>query len=213
VETNSGSEGSLALLSPAEILSQLSTSSPENSSAYFGELIRRFEPVLRRTWRTVLSESNRDIGIEYDDFVHDTFIRVFEHLPDLRDNEAFPGYFRQITLSVAYDYFRRPRRELRHGDLRRDVEDIDTDQDPAPLGLLENIDEQILTGVLIQSYLNHLTAREQEVLNLEFFYGHSAQEIAKRIGLTPGGVRMIKSRALSKLRQIILREARASQKS
>lgn len=208
METKSGSESSLALLSPAEILSRLSTSSPENSSAYFGELIRRFEPVLRRTWRTVLSESNRDIGIEYDDFVHDTFIRVFEHLPDLRDNEAFPGYFRQITLSVAYDYFRRPRRGSQHRDLRIDVEEIDDEHDPAPLALLENIDEQILTGVLIQSYLNHLTAREQEVLKLEFFYGNSAQEIAERIGLTSGAVRTLKSRALSKLRQIILREAK-----
>lgn len=203
METNSGSEGPLALLSLAEIVSRLLASSPEDSSAYFEELIRRFEPVLRRTWRTVLSESNRNLGIEYDDFVHDVFIRVFENLPYLRDNEAFPGYFRQITLSIAYDYFRRPRRELRY------AEDVDTEHDPTPLVLLENIDEQILTGVLIQSYLNHLTAREQEVLNLEFFYGNSAQEIAESIGLTAGAVRTIKSRALNKLRQIILREAKA----
>jgi RNA polymerase sigma-70 factor (ECF subfamily) len=204
VETKPESGAELAALSVAELISRLSTGTSESSSPYFEELIRRFEPILRATWWRVIAKRKLALGIEYQDFVHDVFVRLFSHLSYLQNHEAFAGYFRRVALSVAYDYLRRQHIE----DRNETVSTEELEQHGAvPSTLVTEIDEQILTGILIHSYLNHLTTREREILSLEFFKGLSIKEIATILGLTPGGVRTTKARALSGLRELMLEEA------
>ena len=57
--------------------------------------------------------------------------------------------------------------------------------------------------------LNHLTARQREVLVLRLAVGLSAEETAQAVRSTPGAVRVTQHRALGRLRKILLGESGA----
>ena len=198
-------------LTVEELVSRLTESSQEDSSAVFEELIKRFEPLLRVTWKRVISRQRIPPVLEYQDFVHDVFVRLFGNIANLRDAKAFPGYFRMIVLSVAYGYLRKPQVEM----LGSLDESVETGRLGAALNhaaLMTSIDEQILTGIHIRSYLEHLSPREKEIVTLEFFGDLTPKEIGKSLGMRTGAVRATKARAFSKLRQLILRDARLAEK-
>jgi DNA-directed RNA polymerase specialized sigma24 family protein len=65
----------------------------------------------------------------------------------------------------------------------------------------------VLAGLVVQSYLNLLPAREREVLALEFVHELPPAEIMVRTGLTRGGISAAKTRGLRKLRDILRAEA------
>jgi RNA polymerase sigma factor (sigma-70 family) len=175
------------------LINHLRIASPEEASVYCEELIRRFEPLLRGAWRRV------SFVVEYPDFVQDVFVRLFSRLPYLENVKAFPGYFRQIVLSAAVDHLRKwyPRQ----AEDSRVVEAIVSD-----------IDEKIIAGIFVRSYLEHLTTRDREVLIMEFFEGKTPAEISQALGVTRHNVRTIKSRALKKLRAMIRADVLASEK-
>ena len=54
---------------------------------------------------------------------------------------------------------------------------------------------------LVAKLLLTLDERSRTVLILRFFQELDAQQIAQRMGLTPGNVRVIQSRAIASLRQ------------
>lgn len=173
----------------AELVAHVREGDEQETSAAFVEIARRFEPLLRKTW------SLHGRG-EYADFVHDVFARTFAALPSLNAAVAFPAFFRSIVLNVAADQWRR--RALPESDLEAgSLEDLPSE-----------VDDLLLTGILVRSYLEHLGERERRVVEWDVIEGYSAAEIAGRLGLTPGAVRMTKSRALEKLREIFSREAR-----
>jgi RNA polymerase sigma factor (sigma-70 family) len=58
----------------------------------------------------------------------------------------------------------------------------------------------------VDELLDRLDARERQIVELSIFAGSSAVEIGGEMGLTPGAVRQIKSRALGKLRAIVGRD-------
>lgn len=182
-------ESNIQPLTVAELIERLKESSQSEASDYCEELIRRFEPLLYLTWRRV------SYLTEYQDFVQDVFLRLFKGLPHLRDARAFPGYFRQVVISVALDYLRR--QKPKHYELKEAKE------------LVNQIDGQILTGIFIRSYLEKLKPREIAILTLEYFQGYTLTDIAKQLNLQPEAVRTIKSRALSKLRTMIVDDAKA----
>jgi len=74
--------------------------------------------------------------------------------------------------------------------------------------LASEIDEALLTALVVRSYLEHLPDRERTVLQWELIDGFSTEEIARRLRMQPGAVRTLKSRALEKLRAITARESR-----
>lgn len=183
------SDRSLADAGLDELLRGLEESSQADAGPYCLELIRRFEPLLRKAWRHVPPI------MEYGDFVNEVFVRLFGRLPQIKDRRAFPGYFRRVVQSTLVDILRR--REPPSEPLEQQARTI-----------ASRIDEEILAGVFLQSYLNQLSKREREVLQLEWIDGLSPDEVARRLGLTSGGASAAKSRALSKLRSVILREAK-----
>ena len=187
-------ESNIKLLTVEQLVSQLRASSKADSSLYCKELIRRFEPLLRWAWR------RGAFTAEYQDFVQDVFLRLFRGLPHLLNPKAFPGYFRQVALSVAADHSRK--QFATPTDSAGNIEEV-----------VENFDEQILTRVFIRSYLEHLPPREREVIELDFLQELSVKEIGERLGFTPGGVRSIKSRALRRLRNLLTADAKALEKT
>jgi RNA polymerase sigma factor (sigma-70 family) len=176
-----------------QLVCKLRESSPEDSSIFFEEIIKRFEPLVRKVWRRGAHI------IEYNDFAQDAFLRLFRGLPKLQNPKAFPGYFRSIVVSVLLDQFRKgpvPFTEEAGADL-----------------VAEGLDDQILTGIFIRSYLEHLPPREKEVISLEYLHDYSLADIAKKLELKPGTVRMAKARGLNRLRDLFLRDAKALEES
>jgi RNA polymerase sigma-70 factor (ECF subfamily) len=165
----------------------LRQTSTADASSYAAELIRRFEPLLRRAWH------QGAFHVDYQDFVQDVFLRLFQSLPTLRHPRAFPGFFRRVALSVAVSHARKAaRQESNTAELVQQV---------------DRFDERLLSHIFVRSYLEELPPREREVASLFFLQDLSAGDIARLLALTPSAVRATKSRAANHLRQILRREA------
>ena len=175
-------------LTVADLIVRLRSESPAEGSLYCEELIRRFEPLLRGTWHRLAEKT------EYQDFVQDVFTQLFSNLPALKDPNAFPGYFRQIVVTVAVT-------KLRKTAVRDEVELDELAE------LATNVDQDMLTKVFIRSYLERLPLREQTVILLDYFHGFTLKEIAVQLDLTDANVRVIKHRALKSLREMIRNDA------
>jgi RNA polymerase sigma factor (sigma-70 family) len=170
-----------------ELLRRLEGTDREHSTPIFMELVKRFEPVIRKGW-------HKTHGVEYSDFANEVFQRAFGALPTLRVPLTFPLFFKHIVRSVAGDLMREAMKAPESLD---DVDDV-----------LTAIDTSITVPLVVRSYLEYLGVRERAVLELEFLAGYTTEEIATRIGLSAGGVRVMKSRALKRLREVMDRDRR-----
>jgi RNA polymerase sigma-70 factor, ECF subfamily len=177
----------MASLPLPEILSALSASEPTVAQHYAAEIIRRFEPLMRVTWRGV-----GGLAADYDDFVQEAFLKLFRALPQLRDRNAFPGFFRMVLLNVARDQLRRR--------TPKGTEDVPLDEVPEPILERDSIAD-IDRRILLTSVLEKLKGRDHGVLYLDAILGLTSKEIAKRLGITEGAVRVMRSRAIHKIRQ------------
>ena len=65
---------------------------------------------------------------------------------------------------------------------------------------------------IVRSYAELLPESMRQVIELDILEGADAKEIAQRLGMTPGGVRSIKTRALRRLRDILEKEAETLEK-
>ncbi len=171
------------------LIEGLQRGSQEDAGPYCQEIIHRFEPLLRKAWRHLPQPT------EYQDFVQDVFVRLFGGLPKLRDYRAFPGYFQRCVQSTVVTAFRKKRLP-------------EENMDDRVTQIASQVDDEILTGVFLQSYLHLLPPRERKVLQLEWIDGLGPEEVAKTLGLSRGGASAAKSRGISKLRDIIASEAR-----
>ncbi|HYI12075.1 MAG TPA: sigma-70 family RNA polymerase sigma factor [Thermoanaerobaculia bacterium] len=172
----------------AQLVGYVQSGTEQQISDAFLEIARRFEPLLRKTWKT------HGRG-EYADFAHDVFARTFATLARLNNPIAFPAFFRTIVHSVAADQWR-----------KRTPDEVDV----APETLEErpsDMDEMLVKGILLRSYLEHLDERQRQVLEWDLIEDLPSEEIAGRLGMTSGAVRTIKSRALERLRAIFSRDA------
>jgi len=194
VEDTSHLVSELHSLSVEALVIGLQQSSQETSSAYCGELILRFEPLLRGAWRKTTPFT------EYEDFVQEAFYQLFKNLPHLKDPKAFPGFFQRIVLSVAVNHIRK--NSNKHTTSLEEIEDV-----------VVRLDEELHTKVLVRTYLEHLAPKQRQVIELEFFHDLSLEEIAKKLGLKASTVRATKFRALKKLRKLILADEKKLKKS
>jgi len=171
-------------LTVEELVSGLDRKSRDEVSDCFTEIIRRFEPLLRRSWRRWA------FSTEYHEYVQDVFLSLFRYLPHLQTPKAFPGYFRRIALSVAADHARKSiqRRE-------RNAAEIEN--------IVSRVDESLLTPIFIRSYLEHLPTREKKVLTLLYLEELETHEVAKEMGLTVSAVYATKARGIKRLRELL----------
>lgn len=175
----------LADLPLREVIGQLRLDDRDpRSSAAAAEILRRFQPLLRKYWAW------HRLG-EYEDFVQESMLRLFIALPRLRDVDSFPGLFRRIVIGTATDALRA--RELKGEEL------VDLDEEQ----LSEAFDDSFATAVVVRSYLEHLPPKEREVIQMAFFEDLDPREIAARLEVTEGAVRTTKSRAIARLRTIL----------
>ena len=172
------------------LLNRLETGGEKEVSDVFIELLTRFSPLLRHIRFT----RGMDVD-DYQDFEQDVFLKLFRALPSLRDAKAFPGFFRQIALSVMYDHIRRKKM------LTVSLDDLSEDE------LAHAVDEDIGLPLMCRVLLERLLPHEQQLLQLLIFEGRSSGEVAKTLQLSPGYIRVAKSRVINKLRKLLEMES------
>jgi RNA polymerase sigma factor (sigma-70 family) len=179
-------EGRLAALPLPLLLARLRDKDNQaNASQAAVEILRRFQPLLRKYWAW------HRLG-EYEDFVQEVMLRLFIALQRLRDANAFPGLLRRIVIGTATDALRSMHFET------PDFAALDPDK------LTVEFDESLATAVIVRSYLELLPPREQEVVSLLLFEDLDTGEVAQKVGLSVGAVRTTKSRAIRRLRKLLV---------
>lgn len=145
--------------------------------AAFAQLYDQFEPTVRGiALARVSPEQARDV-------LHDVFVTVLSRLDSLRVPLAFPTWLASIARNRSIDVARRatPIHEA----------------DESALGVV-SLDERAL-GILRE--IQALPEGYAEILVLRFVEGMTGPEIAERLGLTEGYVRVKLNRGLERLRR------------
>lgn len=126
-----------------------------------------------------------------EDAAQETFVSVWQHLPQLRDTQAFPAYLRRLTLTACNRLHRKRK------------------TNPLPLTTLtENtVDEtdalleQIQRRQMIADALQTLPATERRVIVLLYWNQHSYEEIAAFLEISTVAVKKRLTRARSLLQE------------
>lgn len=125
---------------------------------------------------------------ELEDLAHETLTRVVAKLRTFRGDATVETW--------VYEFCKRQLMNEQRKHRRR----------PQPLDDL--VEEPVAPDVVppegaeMQRFLKHLTEREAEVVDLRFAAGHTLEEIAARLEVSPSTVKTCYYRAMSKLRQV-----------
>jgi RNA polymerase sigma-70 factor, ECF subfamily len=157
---------------------------------------RAWEALYRRMYPSMLAYARRRVTTteEAQDAVSEALTRTVAGIDRLGDNGARPeswlfGVLRHVVLDRQRSSYRR--RDL---PVRREINDI---------GPLESVvlgEEQDA----VRSAFARLGDRDRELLELRVVAGLSAEEVATVLDMRPGAVRTAQSRALERLRSLLL---------
>jgi RNA polymerase sigma-70 factor (ECF subfamily) len=151
-----------------------------------GELFRRLAPRIRLFGLRQLRDS-----AAADDLVQDVILMTFDALRagKVRETERIGSYVLGTCRRVVAD--------LRRGAARRQglLERFGSDLLPPPAA-----DEPVLDLERLTRCLASLAERERSVVMMSFYEERDAQGIATDLGMTPANVRVVRHRALGRLR-------------
>lgn len=129
-----------------------------------------------------------------DDLTQEVFLHAFEHLRELRDPAAFPGWLCAAARNAGIDHARGRQRRPAATELQEIA-----DRAIAPGAALAH--HETLTKVL--ACVRQLPDAYREVLVLRLVEGFSGPAIAARTGLTHGSVRVNLTRGMAMLRPLL----------
>lgn len=179
------------LISIEDLVEGLKSSVSDIREVSCREIIRRYSGLIQKITRSLTSRPELA-----DDIFQESFLRLFLKIDLLKEPKAFPGFFRSIIVSTAYDLLRK---EAKH-----------VSQSISKGSLAQTIDRQFMDQLVLVGYLPRLGKDDRLIVESSFFLGLSDQEIASRLGVVSAeAVRMRRSRALSALRRMIARDAKA----
>jgi RNA polymerase sigma-70 factor (ECF subfamily) len=128
---------------------------------------------------------------DVDDLVQDVFLRALPRLRDLRDVARFGPWLAAITRNRANDYYRQTRA------VAALTESLPEDEGELPASNTVPDAE----AAMILAFVRSLPETYRETLILRLVEGMTGPEIAARIGLTPGSVRVNLHRGMQQLRE------------
>jgi RNA polymerase sigma factor (sigma-70 family) len=156
----------------------------------FNELFSRYSP-------RVFGFLQKRVGNHED--LHDLFQNVFTKLhrsrPLFKDGLPFAPWMYTITKTALLDYQRKASRELRPGH----------SMETSPP---RESDEAAFSSRAID--LQGLASPGRTALELRYYEDLSFEEIAKQLGTTPTNARQMVSRALKRLRKLLIIKERAA---
>jgi RNA polymerase sigma-70 factor (ECF subfamily) len=153
-----------------------------------GALCRRFAPAVRTYWRRRLRGADA-----IDEATQDVFLRLVQALRAgaIDDPERVGGFILGICKNVARE---RARQQERRSEL--------WEQFGSALASLEDEPKQASYQLAqLEDCISQMTIRSRDVIRGAFIDGHTASEIAARLAMTEGNVRVVRHRALETLRE------------
>ncbi len=133
-----------------------------------------------------------------DDLLQETFLRVFERLPQFRHEGSFDGWMRRVAVTTCLDHFRSDaQRWLQTADLEQAVTLTAEDADA-----LHNLALQDLIHLI-----STLPDGYRLVLNLYCLEGYSHREIGERLGIDE----RTSSSQLAKARRLLAERVRRAE--
>jgi len=171
------------------------TDSEVGVHAYSSTVAERYRPsIYRYVLRLVGNASLAD------DLTQDTFLRVHQHLRELKDAAALEAWLYRIATNVCYDRFRH--REHRGPGLPVLGQDEARNDAVAEDGALrpDQLLEQEEMSDCVLHFLTALPEAQRQVLLLHDLQGYTDPEIAQMLGLSLNNVKIRLHRARARLR-------------
>jgi RNA polymerase sigma factor (sigma-70 family) len=161
----------------------------QGDAAAFGELFRRYAPVLLR----VLGRQLRSRE-EAHDLVQQTFLQLHRARNDFRAGAALRPWLFTIALNLQREHFRR------RGRRPETPLELDGRRDPAegPRGV-----ERLDAARDLLAALDRIHTDQREVIELHWFEGLSFPEIAELVGATVTAVKVRAHRGYTALRRLL----------
>jgi RNA polymerase sigma-70 factor, ECF subfamily len=180
--------------SDGDLARAVATRAPGSAEAAESELYRRFAPRVRLYGLRHLRDEDAAR-----DLIQQGMLLTIEKLREgsVRDANQIASFILGVSRTVAKDLMRKEHRRERLREAFIDPRAVDL---PAPDTRLD-LDR-------LDACLTHLTERERMVVLLTFYADRSARQVGEELGVTEGNVRVIRHRAIERLRKcLISREA------
>jgi RNA polymerase sigma-70 factor (ECF subfamily) len=178
----------------AELARRIAAAAPRIDAAAEAELYRRLGPRVRLYGRRHLRDDEAA-----EDLMQQVMLMTLEKLRagELREPERVASFVFGACRMVTLD--------IRRGARRREaqLEKYGGDLEIADIAVPPRLDEARVAGCL-----KALAERERTVLLFSFYEDQSADEVGAALGLSEGNVRVIRHRALQKLRDCVVGQAR-----
>ena len=183
----------LDAVSDEALARRIAAGPPGATDAEEGELYRRFAPRVRLYGRRHLRSDQAA-----DDLAQDVLLRTIErlHAGEVRRPEEIGSFILGTSRMMAHGERRITRR--REALAARFIETAETR--PASTATLD--------APRVAACLRALAERDRLVVLLTFYADREAPRIAEDLGLSPGAVRVIRHRAMARLRDCVLGGAR-----
>jgi RNA polymerase sigma-70 factor (ECF subfamily) len=130
-----------------------------------------------------------------DDLVQDTFLRVHQGLPGLRDHDRLAPWVMRVARSVLVDHLRKRREDLHEDTDEQDVLTVPPDS-PFP-------DPTAVVASWLPLYIEALAEPYREALRRTELLGHSQARLARDLGLSASGARSRVQRGRRLLREAL----------
>lgn len=169
----------------------------ERSQDAFAEFVRRNLPFV---FSAAVRRLNGDVH-RASDVSQIVFAAVAREAPKLSEHPSLVGWLYTATRHAVIDLVRAEKRRRAREEVHA-MQELSTSSDSL-------MDWQKLSPV-IDDALDHLPARDREVILLRFFQAHSYLKIGDRLGLSDEAARKRVERALEGLRRLLIRRGISS---
>ena len=174
----------------AELAQRIATAAPRIDAEAEAELYRRLAPRVRLYGRRHLRDDD-----DAHDLMQQVMVATIEKLRagELREPERI--------VSFVFGMCRMVTMEIRRGSRRREqlLEEFGADLTIADIATAPRLDE-----AKVAACLERLAERERSVLILSFYEEEHADKVGETLGLSAGNVRVIRHRAIERLRECVL---------
>jgi len=159
-----------------------------SDTAYFGELIKRYETVLLR----YVMRRSKATKEDAEDIVQSSFIKMYRNINDFDTTLSFSSWAYRITHNELIDWYRKQKRNPQF------VSSADDEDIFASIAGDINIEKEAIqteTKKEIGDIIKKLDPKYQEIIFLRFFEDKSYEEISDILQIPPGTVAIRLSRA------------------
>lgn len=159
----------------------------------FTHLVNRYKDSLRR-----LFEQRLDGVSDSDDLLQETFIKVYINLHKYDVTYTFGQWIYTIARNTFVDFVRK-----RHKDISID------DKFASPVSDMPTPEESVINlqqRTQLESSLNKLTPRYQQLIRMRFFEEYSYEEIAEKLSIPMGTVKTQIFRARGHMCRLIMND-------